>query len=187
MSYTPSLLTFLSFFAAGWIVTNKVLDRETHSSYWLTVYARDRAAVPRSSWCSVLIELLDVNDNIPQTFEPAYYPSVTENSPDGTSVIQLQARDLDADGGGGGGGGITYEIAGGNPQGFFRINRHSGRGAGILRVRADCNGTRDTNGTVLIKAGESTAIDVRYKFINCITIRYVADCPFLFINVAISD
>ena len=42
----------------------------------------------------VLIEVKDVNDNTPQTTEPVYYPTVTENSPSGVSVVSLYVRYL---------------------------------------------------------------------------------------------
>ena len=117
---------------AGWIRTNKILDRESKSRYWLTVYAQDRGTIPRSTWVNVLIDVTDVNDNIPQTLEPVYYPAVMENSPEGTSVVQLQAYDLDEDGNNH----ITYRITSGNPQGFFTINQYSGRCAFFVWANA---------------------------------------------------
>lgn len=103
------------------IYAKEPLDRETQSYYWLTVYAQDSAAVPRSSFVEVLIEVDDVNDHRPQTAEPVYYPSVLEGSRPGTEVIQLQAFDHDVVNGG-----LTYDITSGNPQGFFAIDRVTG-------------------------------------------------------------
>ena len=107
---------------SGWIMTNKLLDRESSSLYWLTVFAQDKGAVPLSSWVSVLIEVADVNDNIPQTFQPVYYPSVMENSLADTSVLTLQATDFDEEPNNN----ITYEIVSGNPHSFFQIDAFSG-------------------------------------------------------------
>lgn len=53
-----------------------MLDRETASYYWLTVVAQDRALVPQFARLEVMVDVLDVNDNIPQSTEPAYYASV---------------------------------------------------------------------------------------------------------------
>lgn len=103
------------------IHAKEALDRETQSYYWLTVYAHDSAAVPRSSFVDVLIEVDDVNDNRPQTAQPVYYPSVPEGSRQGTEVIQLQAFDHDV-----ANGGLSYDITSGNPQGFFAIDRSTG-------------------------------------------------------------
>ena len=104
------------------IRTNSVLDRETKSSYWLTVYAQDAGTVSLSAMLHVYISVSDVNDNIPQTYEPVYSPAVPENSPRNTTVLQLFAYDLD----GGVNGQLTYRITGGNPQGFFHIDETSG-------------------------------------------------------------
>jgi len=106
----------------GMIYAKEMLDRETQSYYWLTVYAHDSAAVPRSSFVDVLIDVDDVNDNRPQTTQPIYHPAVMEGSRDGTEVIQLQAFDNDDTANGG----LTYDITSGNPQGFFAIDRLTG-------------------------------------------------------------
>ena len=104
------------------IRTNGILDRETKSSYWLTVYAQDSGTVSLSAMLHVYIEVTDINDNIPQTYEPVYSPAVPENSPANTSVLQLSAYDLD----GSTNSQLTYRITSGNPQGFFHIDLTSG-------------------------------------------------------------
>ncbi|XP_078601386.1 protocadherin Fat 1-like isoform X2 [Branchiostoma floridae x Branchiostoma japonicum] len=106
----------------GIIRTAEVLDRETESRYWLTVYAQDRAAVPLYNIIEVYIEVLDVNDNAPLTEFPIYYPSIDEGSGSGKSVIQVRASDPDEDGTQK----LTFRITSGNPQGFFQINQNSG-------------------------------------------------------------
>lgn len=103
--------------------TNAVLDRETTSRYWLTIFARDKGTVPRSSYVEVYVEVQDVNDNTPQTQEPVYYPTIPENSPEATSVIKLQATDQDSSSNNQ----IQYAISSGNPQGFFAIDSTSGK------------------------------------------------------------
>ncbi|KAF0297481.1 Protocadherin Fat 3 [Amphibalanus amphitrite] len=98
------------------IYTRDVLDRESRSSYWLTVYAKDGGAVPLSARIEVYIEVDDVNDNCPLTSEPVYHAEVLENSPAGTPVARVTATDRDGDGP------LTYSIAAGNPQSLFSIN-----------------------------------------------------------------
>lgn len=56
------------------------LDRETRSSYWVTVFAQDLGAVPQSSSVDVYISVEDVNDNAPEATQPVFYFSVIENS-----------------------------------------------------------------------------------------------------------
>lgn len=46
--------------------------------------------------CTVQITLSDFNDNIPTFNESQYEASVTENAPEGTRVIQVEARDIDS-------------------------------------------------------------------------------------------
>ncbi|XP_043247503.1 fat-like cadherin-related tumor suppressor homolog, partial [Amphibalanus amphitrite] len=102
------------------IYTRDVLDRESRSSYWLTVYAKDGGAVPLSARIEVYIEVDDVNDNCPLTSEPVYHAEVLENSPAGTHVARVTATDRDGDGP------LTYSIAAGNPQSLFSINSKTG-------------------------------------------------------------
>ena len=110
--------------------TNIVLDRESQSHYWLTIVARDRGTVPQSSRAEVLIEVQDANDNIPQTLEPVYYPTVVESSPEGTSVVRVQGYDLDVSTSTQ----LSYDITSGNPQGFFIIDSVTGKSTSVLFV-----------------------------------------------------
>lgn len=119
----------------GMIYTREPLDRETRTHYWLTVYAQDMGSVPLSSMAEIYIEIDDVNDNSPQTESPVYYATVMENSPQGTSVEWLVARDLDDVSNSQ----LTYEITGGNPQGFFTINRTLGTGGRRLPHPVHCS------------------------------------------------
>lgn len=114
---------FLLFFVIGIIRTQEILDRETTSHYWLTVYATDQGIVPLSSFVEVFIEVQDVNDNAPLTSEPVYFTSVSENSVKDVSVIQIQAFDLDTESSKN----LLFKITSGNPQGFFAINSQTGQ------------------------------------------------------------
>ncbi|XP_049340175.1 protocadherin Fat 1 isoform X3 [Astyanax mexicanus] len=107
---------------SGVISTKELLDRETTSHYWLTVYATDQGVVPLSSSVEVYIDVQDVNDNAPQTSEPVYYSSVPENSPKDVSIMQIQAFDPDSKSSDR----LTYKITSGNPQGFFTVDLQTG-------------------------------------------------------------
>lgn len=114
----------MSLAPAGMIYTTDILDRETKDSYWLTVYATDRGVVPQFATIEVFIQVEDVNDNAPLTSEAMYQCTVRENSPDGVSVIQIQAQDpddtaLSSDK-------LSYHIISGNPQNLFTINTNTG-------------------------------------------------------------
>ncbi|CAG5134646.1 unnamed protein product, partial [Candidula unifasciata] len=100
------------------IRTSQVLDRETAPHYWLTVIAQDRALVPQFARLEVLIEVIDVNEKIPLSLEPAYYASVEENNSIIKNVVQIQATDGDDDGSQP----LLFSITSGNPQNFFTID-----------------------------------------------------------------
>ncbi|XP_022445886.1 protocadherin Fat 2 [Delphinapterus leucas] len=106
----------------GMIQTLAPLDREFMSCYWLTVLAVDRGSTPLSSVTEVYIEVLDVNDNPPQMSRPVFYPSVREDAPLHTSVLQLDAWDLDSSSKGK----LTFNITSGNQMGFFVIHPLTG-------------------------------------------------------------
>uniref|UniRef100_A0A8C3YB10 Protocadherin Fat 2 n=1 Tax=Catagonus wagneri TaxID=51154 RepID=A0A8C3YB10_9CETA len=106
----------------GMIQTLAPLDREFMSCYWLTVQAVDRGSVPLSSVAEVYIEVTDVNDNPPQMARPVFYPSVREDAPLYTSVLQLGAWDPDSSSKGK----LTFNITSGNQMGFFVIHPLTG-------------------------------------------------------------
>uniref|UniRef100_A0A8C0QJR8 Protocadherin Fat 2 n=1 Tax=Canis lupus familiaris TaxID=9615 RepID=A0A8C0QJR8_CANLF len=106
----------------GMIQTLAPLDREFVSCYWLTVLAVDRGSTPLSSVTEVYIEVTDVNDNPPQMSRPVFYPSVREDAPLHTSVLQLDARDPDSSSKGK----LTFNITSGNNMGFFVIHPVTG-------------------------------------------------------------
>ncbi|XP_036974824.1 protocadherin Fat 3 isoform X2 [Acanthopagrus latus] len=107
----------------GVIYTAGILDCEAKDSYWLTVYATDRAVTPLSASIEVFIQVEDVNDNAPLTSDPIYHPAVMENSPKDVSVIRIQAQDPDLTATPSR---LSYRITAGNPQNFFSINPKTG-------------------------------------------------------------
>jgi len=70
----------------------------------------------------VYIEVDDENDNVPHTVEPVYHSTVLEGSSEGTSVVKLEAYDIDDPVNGK----LKYNITGGNLQGFFNIDHTNG-------------------------------------------------------------
>ena len=108
---------------AGTICTSQVLDRETATHYWLTIYAQDHGLVPLHTRLEVYIEVKDVNDNIPMTFDPVYYASVPENSNEvGREVAHVRAFDLDQNPSQK----LTYAITRFDPNGYFTIDKETG-------------------------------------------------------------
>lgn len=107
----------------GSIKTSVVLDRENKKYYWLTVYAQDHGASPLFSKMEIFIEVLNVNDNVPLTLFPAYFPSIMENSKPSTPIVTLEAFDGDSDMHQQ----LVYEIISGDPQSLFSVNPTTGQ------------------------------------------------------------
>ncbi|WAQ98845.1 FAT1-like protein, partial [Mya arenaria] len=115
----PILLEHLG---SSTIMTSQVLDRETATHYWLTVYAQDHGLVPLHTRLEVYIEVRDVNDHIPLPYQPVYYGSVRENDNNGF-VTQVQAFDLDRNLNQS----LHYEITRYDPLHFFQIDPKTGK------------------------------------------------------------
>ncbi|KAF4108162.1 protocadherin Fat 3 isoform X1 [Onychostoma macrolepis] len=80
----------------GLLKVNKALDRETVSSYSLSVQAFDSGSPAKSTTVNVNIEIADVNDN-PPIFSPANASAVIQlNKPAGTTILSLSVSDKDS-------------------------------------------------------------------------------------------
>ncbi|KAJ8246897.1 hypothetical protein GJAV_G00256570 [Gymnothorax javanicus] len=77
------------------LVLEKSLDREKQAAFSLLLIALDGGQPEKSGTTSLLITVLDVNDNAPVFDEPIVKVSLMENSPPGTLVTKLNATDLD--------------------------------------------------------------------------------------------
>ena len=96
-----ALLESSSLFAidaqSGALSTLVALDREVSAAYEIQVLAVDAGSPNLSSTATVTVSVIDVNDN-PPVFDAAEFTgSVAENSPIGTSVLQVSAQDGDAE------------------------------------------------------------------------------------------
>nr|XP_014353256.1 PREDICTED: protocadherin Fat 4-like [Latimeria chalumnae] len=103
------------------IRTTQSLDRETLSLYTIIIEAKDKASVPKMSTATVLITVLDRNDNAPK-FSQIFLAQVSENIPVGFKVIQITTIDKDS----GANAVSTYSIADQSGNLPFSIDRHSG-------------------------------------------------------------
>ncbi|XP_069026677.1 protocadherin alpha-3-like [Embiotoca jacksoni] len=77
------------------LVVKKSLDRETTKSHALILTALDGGKPPKSGNMNILINVLDVNDNVPIFSKDVYSVTLNENAPVGTTVIQVNATDID--------------------------------------------------------------------------------------------
>ena len=89
--------------STGKITTRGVLDRETlarvftlpDSRISLEVTARDSAPSSRQATTTIVITLVDINDNSPVFTDGSYENSLLENLPSGQTVFQVSATDID--------------------------------------------------------------------------------------------
>ncbi|KAL2094501.1 hypothetical protein ACEWY4_009220 [Coilia grayii] len=80
---------------SGAITVNGQLDHEEHSAVELRVQATDKGASPKSTYCKVLVEITDVNDNAPVILVTPLSESVREDSERGTAVALVAVSDQD--------------------------------------------------------------------------------------------
>uniref|UniRef100_A0A8D0DTW5 FAT atypical cadherin 2 n=1 Tax=Salvator merianae TaxID=96440 RepID=A0A8D0DTW5_SALMN len=104
----------------GQIHISKHLDREEIPSFSLVVQAMDNGQTPLFSDSSVLIQVSDVNDNPPRFFQLNYSVTVQENSPVGTSVLELVMSDRDSLENGPP---YSFQITEGNERKAFQVNQ----------------------------------------------------------------
>uniref|UniRef100_A0A667Y8M0 Protocadherin-16 n=1 Tax=Myripristis murdjan TaxID=586833 RepID=A0A667Y8M0_9TELE len=105
----------------GVITTTKTLDREQQEHYTVTVYAKDGGTPPNYAKATVMIRVLDENDNAP-TFGRLYYSIEVPENLEPSPLFTVRATDQDT----GESGVMSYRITAGDPSGDFRLDRQSG-------------------------------------------------------------
>ncbi|KAM3924871.1 protocadherin gamma-B5-like [Leptodactylus fuscus] len=79
------------------IVTESNLDRETTSSYNITIQASDKGSPEMISTKVIRLDVSDVNDNAPMFEKLGYTAFIPENNSPGASIFNIQARDTDSE------------------------------------------------------------------------------------------
>ncbi|XP_030621260.1 protocadherin alpha-C2-like [Chanos chanos] len=77
------------------LILKKALDREKQPVHNLTLTAVDGGIPARSGTASIIVRVLDTNDNAPQFDKEQYTINLPENVPIGSLVVKLNATDLD--------------------------------------------------------------------------------------------
>ncbi|XP_014903179.1 protocadherin alpha-C2-like [Poecilia latipinna] len=116
------------------LVLKKTLDREQQAVHNLILTAVDGGVPTRTGTASIIVRVLDVNDNAPSFDKDQYVVDVMENSPIGSLVIKLNATDLDE----GSNSDITYSYSlytSEKTQMMFNLNP----GNGEIRVKEMIN------------------------------------------------
>uniref|UniRef100_A0A3P8Y9W4 Cadherin domain-containing protein n=1 Tax=Esox lucius TaxID=8010 RepID=A0A3P8Y9W4_ESOLU len=78
----------------GMISLNGDIDYEKTNKFDIGIEAKDQGGLGDSS--KVIIEVIDVNDNVPTVSVMSFSSPVSEDSPPGTTIAILNAKDLDA-------------------------------------------------------------------------------------------
>lgn len=138
------------------------LDYESIKSYKLMINAETTHG--ESANCFVVVNVLNVNDNLPTFLTKQYSISVAENTPKGTKLIQLVGIDRDDPSGNS----LAYSFSSKSP--YFAINKRTGRVR--LKKTLDREKQDSYNLVVRVKDGRSTA-----KSALSITVIDVNDSP----------
>ncbi|XP_076148875.1 protocadherin alpha-C2-like [Alosa pseudoharengus] len=77
------------------LILKKSLDREKQNVHSLILTAVDGGVPARSGTVSIVVRVLDTNDNAPQFDKENYMINLSENTPIGSLVVKLNATDLD--------------------------------------------------------------------------------------------
>ncbi|XP_077997938.1 protocadherin Fat 4-like [Glandiceps talaboti] len=92
---------------SGVIVLSNSVDRERQPQYVLTIMAKDKGLPPQSSSTDVTINLLDINDNIPE-FTEEYMTVYIDENYNNTPVLVKRCHAVDDDDGSNGQ--LTFQI-----------------------------------------------------------------------------
>ncbi|CAI5453354.1 unnamed protein product [Caenorhabditis angaria] len=107
---------------SGEIRLAKSLDRETLDKHILKVTAYERTEPTVLATTTVVVHVLDVQDNVPIFEKDSYFGEIREDAPIGTTVLSVFARDMDADENGE----VEYSLADGDGKNLLSINPKSG-------------------------------------------------------------
>ena len=107
---------------SGIITTKREFDREANASFEVIVTASDLGDPPLSTNATVIILILDVNDNTPTFPEANYTMHVRELADIGTVIFNVRAEDKDI----GSNADITYRLMGENSAHFNLVSRQDG-------------------------------------------------------------
>ncbi|XP_012583211.1 PREDICTED: protocadherin alpha-9-like [Condylura cristata] len=81
---------------SGYISVKGNIDFEETKLYEIQVEARDKGNPPMVGHCTVLVEILDTNDNIPELVIKSLSLPVLEDAPQGTVIALISVSDRDS-------------------------------------------------------------------------------------------
>lgn len=111
---------------SGLVTSAALLDREIASEIVLNISAKDQGLQPKISYTQLIVNITDVNDQVPTFTQSTYHVSLVEHAPAGTELVVLSASDDDL----GANGTIRFSFDAETPasiQELFRLDAVSGR------------------------------------------------------------
>uniref|UniRef100_A0A3B4YEG6 Cadherin domain-containing protein n=1 Tax=Seriola lalandi dorsalis TaxID=1841481 RepID=A0A3B4YEG6_SERLL len=111
---------------SGLVTSAALLDREIASEIVLNISAKDQGLQPKISYTKLIVNITDVNDQVPTFTQSTYHVSLVEHAPAGTELVMLSASDDDL----GANGTIRFSFDAETPasvQELFRLDAMSGR------------------------------------------------------------
>ena len=163
---------------SGLVVTTRPLDREVTTMYRLTIQVSDGGSpISFSASTTLVVSVMDENDNAPLFNSPSYSASVQENSPIGTSISvfpTLTATDIDMEGANTQ---IMYSIVGESP---FSIAPQTGEVSVSGEINFENSGRHD----VTVVATDSGNPMLSSTALITITVINVNDNPPMIINAS---
>ncbi|XP_058263973.1 protocadherin alpha-4-like isoform X7 [Hemibagrus wyckioides] len=80
----------------GLITVQGVVDFEKQNAFEIRVQAKDKGEKPRAALCKVLVEIMDINDNVPEISVNSLVNMIREDATAGTMVGLITVKDNDA-------------------------------------------------------------------------------------------
>ncbi|KAB7505675.1 Fat-like cadherin-related tumor suppressor-like protein [Armadillidium nasatum] len=108
----------------GYVILNSVLDAEIENVYSFTVIAKDQGLPSLTAKATVIINVIDFNDNAPVWSQDTYISHVSTEAKPGHVVTTLSAFDPDVSNSDGDR--LSYHIISGDPQSLFYIEPNDG-------------------------------------------------------------
>ncbi|TKS72076.1 Protocadherin Fat 4 [Collichthys lucidus] len=111
---------------SGLVTSAALLDREIASEIVLNISAKDQGLQPKISYTKLIVNITDVNDQVPTFTQSTFHVSLVEHAPAGTELVVLSASDDDL----GANGTIRFSFDSETPasvQELFRLDAVSGR------------------------------------------------------------
>ncbi|XP_034036953.1 protocadherin gamma-A4-like isoform X4 [Thalassophryne amazonica] len=145
------------------LVLDKELDREAQNEIDLILTAADGGSPQRSGAVSVHVTVLDANDNAPVFSQAVYEVSLSENSPVGTVVVTVSAKDADE----GVNGDVSYDFGhvAEDVKKIFSIDRKTGE----MRVIGPVDYESTSSFEIRVKAKDGLGLSSHTNVIISVT------------------